>query len=99
MSARYAIYCRVSTDAQERDGTSLETQEAACRAAVAQAGGLVVNCTRESASGYSLGRSGLTELRQLVRDGKVDVLLCHDVDRLSRQQNHMGVLFDEVQTA
>ena len=28
---RSAIYCRVSSELQEREGTSLETQEAACR--------------------------------------------------------------------
>ena len=28
---RALIYSRVSTDAQERDGTSLDTQERACR--------------------------------------------------------------------
>jgi DNA invertase Pin-like site-specific DNA recombinase len=28
---RCVIYCRVSTDAQERDGTSLDTQERARR--------------------------------------------------------------------
>jgi DNA invertase Pin-like site-specific DNA recombinase len=35
---RAAIYVRVSTDGQERDGTSLESQEAIC-AAFAQAAG------------------------------------------------------------
>lgn len=28
---RAAVYCRVSTPGQEAEGTSLETQEAACR--------------------------------------------------------------------
>jgi len=38
---RALIYSRVSTDAQERDGSSLDTQERACRA-YAQAKGWVV---------------------------------------------------------
>ena len=41
----------------------------------------------------------LGELRQLLRQGLVDVVVCHAVDRLSRNQNHIGVLFDEVQQA
>lgn len=96
---RYAIYCRVSTDTQEKDGTSLDTQERDCRAFVERLGGTVVTCVREAASGYSLGRPGLTELRQTLREGGIDVFLCHAVDRLARQQNHMGVLFDEIQAA
>ena len=38
MSQRAAIYCRVSTSAQEEDGTSLGTQEARCRAYVEEQG-------------------------------------------------------------
>ncbi len=96
---RYAIYCRVSTDAQERDGTSLDSQEQACREFVSRTGGVVVSVVREAASGFTLGRPGLTELRQLVRERRLDVVVCYAVDRLSRQQNHMGVLFDEFERA
>ena len=35
---RAIIYSRVSTDAQERDGTSLETQERACEALTSDRG-------------------------------------------------------------
>jgi len=99
MSLRYAIYCRVSTDAQERDGTSLETQEAACRDYVERLGGSVVQCAREAGSGYALDRPELARLRRLIRDGEIDVFLCHAVDRWARQQNHIGILFDELQSS
>ena len=39
---RALIYSRVSTDAQERDGTSLETQERACLEQAAASGWLGV---------------------------------------------------------
>lgn len=42
------IYCRVSTDAQEREGTSLDSQEADCRAYAAQQGWTVVAALRSA---------------------------------------------------
>jgi site-specific DNA recombinase len=35
----------------------------------------------------------------LLRQGSVDVVVAYAVDRLSRNQNHIGVLFDEVEQA
>ena len=49
----------------------------------------------DTGSGYSLERSGLEKVRSYVRDGFADVVLAFAVDRLSRNQNHIGVLFDE----
>src|SRR5690348_4065607 len=94
---RSAIYLRVSTDGQERDGTSLDSQEAACRAFARDAGWRVVEIIRDTASGYTLDRPGMERLRGLLRDGAADVVLAHAVDRLSRNQNHIGVLFDDIQ--
>jgi site-specific DNA recombinase len=96
---RAVIYVRVSTDGQERDGTSLASQEAACRALAESAGWQVVACIRDTASGFTLDRPGMAHLRQLLRQREVDVLLAYAVDRLSRNQNHIGVLFDEVEQA
>ncbi|MSQ26428.1 MAG: recombinase family protein [Dehalococcoidia bacterium] len=96
---RAIIYSRVSTDAQERDGTSLETQERACVEFVQASGWRVIECIRDSASGYSLDRPGIERLRQLLRQGVADVVIAYAVDRVSRNQNHIGVLFDEVQQA
>ena len=93
------IYSRVSTDAQERDGTSLETQERAARELATQGGWHVVKSLRDTASGFSLERSGIEELRTTLRRGETDVVVAYAVDRLSRNQNHIGVLFDEVEQA
>jgi site-specific DNA recombinase len=96
---RAIVYSRVSTDAQERDGTSLETQERACLELGQTAGWLTLDCIRDSASGYSLDRPGIARVRSLIQQGAVDVVIAHAVDRLSRNQNHIGVLFDEIQQA
>ena len=93
------IYSRVSTDAQERDGTSLDTQERASLAYVQANGEQQVECIRDTASGFSLDRPGIQRVRQLLHQGKVDVVVAYSVDRLSRNQNHIGVLLDEVERA
>jgi len=41
----------------------------------------------------------MDRLRQLLRQGAVDVVLAHAVDRLSRNQNQVGVVFDEIEQA
>ncbi|MDE2668033.1 MAG: recombinase family protein [Chloroflexota bacterium] len=96
---RAIIYSRVSTDAQERDGTSLDTQERACDEVAADRGWSVVRRIREAASGGVLERDGLDELRAALRAGEAEVVVAFAVDRLSRSQNHIGVLFDEFERA
>jgi site-specific DNA recombinase len=92
---RTAIYCRVSTDGQERDGTSLETQAEECLRYARVWGWEVVAVERDGASGAELERPGLDRVRALVRGRRVDVVLAHALDRLSRSQNHVGILDDE----
>lgn len=93
----YLVYCRVSTEAQERDGTSLDTQEAACRRHVAERGGVVVAAIRDAVSGATLDRPGLERARALLRARAAAVLLVYAVDRLTREQNRLGVLWDEAE--
>jgi len=93
---RVAIYARVSTDAQERDGTSLDSQIGACESFAQASGWTVFYRIRDAASGFVLERPGLEQLRQLVREHQMDIVLSYAVDRLSRNQNHIGVLFDEI---
>jgi site-specific DNA recombinase len=96
---RAVVYARVSTDAQERDGTSLDTQERAGVERVLGAGWSLVECIRDAARGYTLDRPGITRVRQLLRQGAADIVVAYSVDRLSRNQNHIGVLFYEVEQA
>ena len=93
------IYSRVSTDAQERDGTSLDTQERACAEYATGQGWEVVRRIRDTDSGALLEREGLTEMREAFRHGTADVIVAYAVDRLSRSQNHIGILFDEFETS
>ena len=96
---RALVYSRVSTDAQERDGTSLDTQERACLEYAESQRMVVVERIRDTASGSTLDRPGIEQARQLLRQGVVNVMVSYAVDRLSRNQNHIGVLFDAAEQA
>ena len=78
---RCVIYCRVSTDAQERDGTSLETQERACAEYAEAQGWAIVGTVRDAASGFTLDRPGMEQVRKLLRDADADVILAFAIDR------------------
>jgi site-specific DNA recombinase len=95
---KVAIYCRVSTLAQEEDGTSLDTQEERCRHyAIAQ--GYQVSeqhVYRETYSGAELWeRPRLTLMRQALRQGDVQGVVAYAIDRLSRDPVHLGVIISE----
>jgi len=95
-----AIYVRVSTGAQEEEGSSLETQEAGCRA-FARENGLVIaedHIYREVHTGVELWeRPQMTRLREAVKRGKVGLIIAYAIDRLARDPTHLGVIISEVE--
>ncbi|MDP9375118.1 MAG: recombinase family protein [Chloroflexota bacterium] len=98
---RATIYCRVSTDHQERN-TSLASQEEACRQFAREHGYLVAeeHVHREIHSGAELWeRPHLTRVRETIKAGEVDALIAYAVDRLSREQAHLYILDDECDRA
>jgi site-specific DNA recombinase len=99
---RAAIYCRVSSPGQEQDGTSLDTQETACRQYAAAQGYLVDEAYvyAEVYSGIELWqRPKLALLRDVSRRREVDVVIAYAIDRLSRDPVHLGVLLSEAEHA
>jgi len=91
-----AIYCRVSTDDQEKEGTSLQTQREACLAYCKQKDYEVVRQFSETYSGLTLERPRLNELRDLIRASGFDVIVVYCLDRLSRNATHGVILRDEL---
>ena len=83
---KVAIYCRVSTEDQEREGTSLDSQRQACLAKASEEGYEVPASLIfvETYSGLSLDRPELTRLRTLTRDNPVAALIAYSPDRLCR---------------
>jgi site-specific DNA recombinase len=92
-----AIYCRVSTDSQEREGTSLKTQLEACLKYCQEKGYDLIYRFSETYSGLTLERPKLDELRELVRTEAIDVIVCYCLDRLSRDPAHGVIVTQELE--
>jgi len=90
------IYCRVSTDDQDKEGTSLKTQLRSCLEHCKRKGYEVAHRFTETYSGLTLERPHLAQIRNLVRNNQVDVLVIYCLDRLSRNPNHGVILRDEL---
>jgi len=92
---RTAVYCRVSTDDQDKEGTSLRTQLDTCLKYCREKGYQVARKFTETYSGLTLERPQLTQLRDLVRSNDLDVIVIYCLDRLSRNATHGVILRDE----
>jgi site-specific DNA recombinase len=95
-----AIYCRVSTTAQSEEGTSLDSQEASCRAHATALGYAVGPIFSDVHSGADLfGREGMAALLRAIKQREVGVVIAHALDRLSRSQIHFGLIYSEANHA
>jgi site-specific DNA recombinase len=90
------IYTRVSTEPQSRK-VSLATQQAANVAHAERQGWTIIGSFEETGSRADLDRPVLTHIRELLRQGQAATVLSYCVDRLSCNQNHIGVLLDEAE--
>jgi site-specific DNA recombinase len=97
MKNKIVIYCRVSTEGQEQDGTSLKTQREACREYCQARRYEVGHELSEAWSGLSLERPELIKLRELVRSEQVDIVVVYSLDRFSRDPVHGVILMQELE--
>jgi site-specific DNA recombinase len=95
-----ALYSRVSSKPQDaEDKTSLDTQEAGEKRWAHEHGWLTDDrfTYRERHTGEELWeRPELTRLREAARARSFGVLVCHSIERLSRNPIHLGILLDEL---
>jgi len=97
---RAALYARVSTDKQaEKYGipSQIEALKKRCRE---RDWTPVLDGDRDAFvddgySGAELDRPALNRLRQAVKEGRIDVVLAYDPDRLSRKLYHQMILAEE----
>ncbi len=94
-----AIYCRVSTQDQQDQGTSLDSQLEACLTKAKELGYETSEdyTIREAYSGLTLDRPKLNDVRQWVRDKEVDAVIAYTLDRLSRDPVHFIILQEELE--
>lgn len=99
---RAAIYTRVSTEDQARDGYGLEVQRERCVAyAVSKAWQVVAEYTDEGISGAKdeSARPGLAGLLDAVAAGELDAVVVLALDRIGRRAQLALRVTDQIQAA
>jgi DNA invertase Pin-like site-specific DNA recombinase len=91
------IYCRVSTEDKEKEGTSLQTQLEACRNYCQDKVYNIVCSFSETHSGLTLDHPQLNALREFVRSEQVDILVVYCLDRLTRNPVDGVILTQELE--
>jgi len=92
-----AIYCRVSTEDQGKEGTSLESQRQACLAKARAEGYQVPEelIFIETYSGLSLDRPELPKLRDTSKNDGIAAIMAYTPDRLCRNGEDILTLAKE----
>ena len=95
------VYCRVSTENQEREGSSLDSQKEACLKKASELGYSVNEdyILNEVYSGLTIERPQLERLRNWVKTNEVAAVIVYSTDRLSRDPLHLLLLADECEKA
>lgn len=94
---KYIIYCRKSTDTEDKQVLSLESQENEMLS-LAQVNGLEVKeILRESRSAKTVGRPVFRQMMDKIRNGDADGIICWKLDRLARNMVEGGEIMDALQ--
>jgi site-specific DNA recombinase len=92
---KIALYARVSSDRQAKDGTIDSQIEALREYAKAHNLTIAYECLDDGYSGTTLVRPGLDQVRDLAQERNIDGVLILSLDRLSRKQAHQIILMEE----
>ncbi len=94
---KVALYARVSTERQENEQT-IRSQIAELKAYCKQQQYLITDCYSDDGySGAMLARPALDRLRDDARQNRMEAVVIHAVDRLSRNHIHAGIVMEELQ--
>ena len=95
-------YCRESTREQAKYGFNLDDQEKKIQKYVdvyyADNSYSLTMMREEGASAKSLNRPKMNELMSMVRRKRVDTIIIHNLDRLTRQVKDLATLLEEFET-
>jgi site-specific DNA recombinase len=93
---RAVLYARVSSDAQQKEGT-IESQVAELRRHIAAAGHeLVKEYIDDGITGTVLDRPALEQLRQDAKTDLFDRIYFHSADRIAREAAHQTIIIGEL---
>jgi site-specific DNA recombinase len=94
---KYVIYCRKSTDTEDKQVMSLDSQEHELMIIAEKHNLNVVKKFQESMSAKSAGRPIFSEMVAMIASGKADAILCWKLDRLARNFVDGGAVMDMLQ--
>src|ERR1035437_6374501 len=97
VNMKYIIYCRKSTDSEDRQILSLDAQEREVLEIANKNNLDVVKIFRESMSAKSAGRPIFEQMMKMIQTGKADAILCWKLDRLARNFMDAGKIIDLLQ--
>jgi DNA invertase Pin-like site-specific DNA recombinase len=81
---KYIIYCRKSTESEDRQMLSLDSQENELKIIAEKQGLSILEILRESMSAKEPGRPVFNKMIKMINTGKADAILCWKIDRLTR---------------
>ena len=102
MTERAVLYARVSSDDSRKDGRNLAGQLDMCRAYATEQGYSIIAELHEDdrgASGASFELLQLKRVREMAQAGEFDVLVCREIDRLSRSLAKQLIVEEELRRA
>lgn len=94
---RACVYTRVSTEAQEAEGYSLEEQERLCKSAIESKEWEYIGTYCDAGfSGKTVDRPALQRMMRDIKDGRIDAVMIYKLDRLSRSQKDTIMIIEDV---
>ena len=94
---RVVLYARVSSDEQAKKGYSLKGQLRQLRLHAEESGYEVLDeAVDDGFQGDTLRRPGITLVRHLVKEARVDLVLATERDRLARKRGYVFMLEEEL---
>lgn len=94
---KYIIYCRKSTDSEDRQVQSLDAQERELLEIANKFNLEIAGTYRESMSAKATGRPIFANVLKQITSGKADAILCWKLDRLARNFADGGNIIDLLQ--
>ena len=98
---RSVLYCRVSTERQAEEGTSLEAQELACLRKSVDIGASVVEIVRDDgvSGALFLARPGIQRVLSILHSGAANVVIFPNLKRSGRDADVLAEIRREVYAA